>query len=251
LTATYSPDLTSSPVYATATQSATVTITTPIGTAAASVSVSPSAQTITDAQPANLAVTVSGNSGQPTPTGSITVSADSYSAQQTLSGGAASFIIPAGTLAAGSNTLSIVYSGDSTYSSGGGSAAVTVADVALSASSPAAVSPGGSSNTPVTLYAGSTYSGSLNLSCALTSSPAGAQSLPTCSLSPNSTTIASGGSITSTLTIHTTAGGTTASLQPFGNSIRWFGGEGAALAVILLFGIPTKRRRWMSYFILT
>src|SRR6185437_8026726 len=112
--------------------------------------------------------------------------------------------------------------------------------------------PGGSSNTTVTLYAGSTYSGSLNLSCALTSSPAGAQSLPTCSLSPNSTTIASGGSIASTLTIHTTAGGTTASLQPFGNSIRWFGGEGAALAVILLFGIPTKRRRrWMSYFILT
>src|SRR6185437_8896133 len=46
LTATYSPDLTSSPVYATATQSATVTITNPIGTAAASVSVSPSAQTI-------------------------------------------------------------------------------------------------------------------------------------------------------------------------------------------------------------
>lgn len=229
---------------ATYTINPTATLVTP------TVTVQTSSSNITTAQSLTVTVGVSGSSGQPTPTGSVTLSSGVYSSQQTLSSGTASFTIPAGTLSAGSNTLTVAYSGDSTYNTASGSATITVSQVVLSATSPSAVSPGSSTAATVTINAGSTYSGTMNLTCALASSPSGAQSLPTCSLSPNSTTISSGGNASSTLTIKTTAGSTTALLQPSGNLMRWLGGEGAAVALVLLFGIPAKHRRWMSYFIL-
>lgn len=84
----------------------------------------------------------------------------------------------------------------------------------------------------------------MKLSCALISSPAGAQSLPSCSLSPNSVTIAAGGTATSTLTVQTTAAGNVALLRHSRQTLRWLGGGGATFAVMFLIGIPGKRRRW-------
>jgi peptidoglycan/LPS O-acetylase OafA/YrhL len=86
----------------------------------------------------------------------------------------------------------------------------------------------------------------MNLSCSLTSSPTGAQSLPTCALNPTSVTIASGGSGTSTLTVNTTAASTTAQARPTDQHLWKLGGGGAVLAALLFFGIPFRRRRWTS-----
>lgn len=235
-----------SSVVAIATYSINVTI--PLVTP--TITVQTSSSNITSAQALTVTVGVSGGGGQPTPTGSITLSSGTYSAQQALSGGSASFTIPAGTLVAGSNTLSAAYSGDLAYNTVSGSATITVSQIVLSVASPSAVSPGGSTTATVSINAGSTYSGTMNLTCALTSSPTGAQSLPTCSMSPSSTTIAAGGNATATLTFKTTAGSTSALLQPTGNSLRWLGGGGAAVALVLLLGIPARRRRSISYFIL-
>jgi len=212
-------------------------------------SVTPSTQTVTNKQAASLTVSLSSSSGQPIPTGSVTLANATYNITQVLTGGIATFTIPPGTLSAGANTLAISYSGDATYGVGTGSTVVTVSQVALSAPAPSSVSPGGNVTTTMTLSAASTYAGTMNLACKLTASPSGAQSLPTCSLSPTSITIASGGNATSILTIQTT-GGNAALLPPLGQKIRWLGGGSSALAAILLFGIPAKRRRRMAGFVL-
>jgi peptidoglycan/LPS O-acetylase OafA/YrhL len=86
----------------------------------------------------------------------------------------------------------------------------------------------------------------MNLACTLASSPTGAQSLPTCALNPASVTLASGGNGTSTLTVKTTAASTTALARPTDQHFWKLGSGGAALAALLLFGIPFRRRRWTS-----
>lgn len=84
----------------------------------------------------------------------------------------------------------------------------------------------------------------------LTRSPAGAQSLPTCSLNPAGVAIASGGNGAAVLTVNTTAASTTALLSPFAEQTLRLGGEGAALAMMLMLGVPARRRRWMQMLVL-
>ncbi len=100
------------------------------------VTVTPGAANLTTvqalAQMLAVTVTVSGTNG--TPAGSVTLSGGSYSSSATtLSGGSASFNIPAGSLAAGSDTLSASYTPSaasaSTYNSSSGTGQVTVSKV--------------------------------------------------------------------------------------------------------------------------
>jgi hypothetical protein len=71
-----------------------------------------------------VSTTVAGSSG--TPNGTVTLTAGSYTASGTLSGGWASFSVPAGSLSAGTKTLTINYGGNTSYVAGTGSAQVTV-----------------------------------------------------------------------------------------------------------------------------
>ena len=77
--------------------------------------VTPSASSITATQALTVTVVVSGGTGNPTPSGTVTLSSGSYSAQQTLVSGAASFTIAGETLAGGADTLTASYSGDANY----------------------------------------------------------------------------------------------------------------------------------------
>ncbi len=123
LTATYTPDSASSVAYKTSTGTASVTVLPP---PALSVALASSSILTTQA----LVVTVT-TSGSPTPTGSVVLSSGSYtSASTTLNAGVALITVPAGSLAAGSDTLTATYTPDSasssTYSSGTKTATVTV-----------------------------------------------------------------------------------------------------------------------------
>jgi len=70
-------------------------------------------------------ITVTGSSGPPT--GTVTLTSGSYnSGAQTLVGGSFTFIIPPDSLAIGTDTLTVTYSGDSTYASSTGSGQITV-----------------------------------------------------------------------------------------------------------------------------
>jgi hypothetical protein len=90
----------------------------------------------------------------------------------------------------------------------------------------------------------------MNLNCTLASSPSNAQSLPSCTLNPTSVTITSGQSGNTVVTVHTTAATITAGAQATRQNLGVFGGGGAVLAGLLLFGISPRRRRWMSMLIL-
>ena len=242
LSVTYTPDASAAGTYTAATQSANVTVTQAIGTTAPTITAQLSTATITDLQSAVVTVSVSGVSGQATPTGTVSLSSGAYSAQQILSSGMASFTIAPGSLSSGANTLTVAYSGDQTYAMGSSTAVVTIARFVMSAISLSPVSPGSSATGKVTLTAGSTYSGTMNMSCSLIASPAGAQSPPTCSLNPVSMNLAAGGSGTAVLTVNTAAASPSARLD------FWpIGGGGSLLAALIIFGIPSRRRhRWAS-----
>jgi N-acetylneuraminic acid mutarotase len=96
------------------------------------------------------------------------------------------------------------------------------------------------------------FTGNVSLTAAITSSPAGAQYLPTISFNattPVSITSASAG--TATLTAYTTAASyaTLAYPERPGTAhpgASWYAAGGSALACILLIGIPARRRSWRT-----
>jgi hypothetical protein len=88
------------------------------------------------------------------------------------------------------------------------------------------------------------FTGSVALTAAITSSPSGAQDLPTLSFgstSPVSITGPAAG--TATLTVSTTAATTGDLDYPARPGVRWISAGGTALACLLLFGIPARKSR--------
>jgi hypothetical protein len=95
----------------------------------------------------------------------------------------------------------------------------------------------------VTLTPAAGFTGSVALTASLTSSPTGAQYLPTLSFGSTSpVNIAGATAGTATLTVTTTAATSSALLHPRDPGARWYAGGGAVLACLLLFGIPARRR---------
>jgi len=225
---------------------------------APTVTVTPNPSVITISQALAVTVAVSGGASNPTPTGSVTLSSGSYSSvATTLSSGSASITVLAGSLAAGIDTLTASYVPDaassSTYSSTSGSNSVTVTGAGVNflvnssnATFVVGATSGNTSNITVTPVGG--FTGSVTLSAAVTSSPYAALN-PTLSFGSTSPLSITGATPqTATLTITTTT--PTAALaypaRSAGRGGLWFPAGGAALACILLFGIPAQRRRLRS-----
>jgi hypothetical protein len=130
LTVSYTPDAASSSAYSSASGTSWVTVAAPAKITPA-VTVTPPASGVTTTQAFSVSVAVSGGSGNPTPTGSVTLTSGSYtSAAATLSSGGATINVPAGSLAAGTDTLTVSYTPDTassaTYNSAAGTNSVTV-----------------------------------------------------------------------------------------------------------------------------
>jgi hypothetical protein len=124
--------------------------------------------------------------------------------------------------------------------------AAPVPSFALSAS-PASlnVTAGDSGTSTITVTPSGGFTGSVTLTAAITASPANAENPPTWSFGTIPVSITGVSAGTAALTLSTTAasGGCTAS-DPMQREVPWSMGGGAALACILLFGIPARRRRW-------
>ena len=198
--------------------------------------------------PLTLTVSVTGTSGSTVPTGTLTLTGSGYSSPaQALSGtGSAAFTIPAGTLGAGADPLTASYSGDANY--GSSSAAITIAVgplYALSASAPAAITAGGQTASTITVN-GTAYTGTVTLTCNLTTSPSGAAHVPTCNL--GSSGKASLNSTTQIAQVSATVTTTAATAQL--ERPRWRvwpeAAGGASLALLVFFGIPARRRSWRA-----
>ena len=107
----------------------------------------------------------------------------------------------------------------------------------------------GTSTITVTPTAG--FTGSVVLSCAVTTSPSAASDIPTCSVTtPVSISSTSAGS--ATLTINTTAQMmTTSKLEhPHSRPFKGLNEGGVAIAALLLFAMPVRRRRWKTPLVL-
>jgi subtilase family serine protease len=133
---------------------------------------------------------------------------------------------------------------------------VTVNPAAASAytvsatSPPSGISPGSNATSTITAQGSGGYTGSVTLSCSLTSSPSGASDLPGCSITTGSPVALSAGTTSgqATATVTTTAASSSNLAYPkVGNGKGWLGaGSGAVLAVLIFFGIPARRRSWRS-----
>ena len=215
------------------------------GTATATVTVTPAQNSLISNTALIVTGTVTGTSG--TPTGTVTLSGGGYlSAAQTLtSSGGYSFTIPAYSLTGGTVTLTASYSGDAVYAAATGSKTVQVTQstYTVTATTPAAIaSPGGSTTSTVTVAAVNGYAGTVTLTCALTTSPSGATYLPSCSIP--STAVAIGGTATATITTTAASAALVYPKMP-GKGRGWAGaGGGAVLALLVFLGIPARRRSW-------
>lgn len=205
-----------------------------------------SATSISTAQNLTVNVTVQAAANGGAPTGTVTLSGGGYTAAAaTLSNGTGSFNVPAGSLAVGTDTLTISYSGDANYSAVSGTSSVTVTVAPNPAFTLAGtgmtIAPGATTGniSTITITPSGGFTGNVNLACAVTTALTNPNAPPTCAVtSPVNIT---GTTATATLTISTTAATTGAMhklLDPF------FAGGGAALAIVLFFGIPARREAW-------
>jgi hypothetical protein len=247
LIASYSGDAN----FAEAQGSATVTVT----KLTSAITVTPGSSSIGSGASLTVTGTISA-AGGPTATGTVTLTGGGYASPATLlSGGSYSIVIPSGALNVGSDTLTISYSGDSNYTAVSGTTTVTVtaSSYTLSASAPTAVSPGISASSTVTVSTTTSYAGIISMACTLTSSPTGATTatLPSCAPAAGSATVTlkSGASTgTATMTVTTTAATTGALVRPAlrGNGRGLMGAGSAVLALLVLLGIPARRRGWQA-----
>jgi len=111
------------------------------------------------------------------------------------------------------------------------------------------VAKGNAGQSTITLSSANGYAGVVALSCAVTTSPAGAVDAPACSAGPSVTLAAGTPSATTTVTVSTTAA-TTSSLAKPGDPHSpspWGGaGSGLALAGLLWAFAPGARKRFRS-----
>ncbi len=237
ITATYSGDA----VYASNTGTTQVIV---AGAPTPTVTVTPASGAVNSGQSLNVTAAVAGTG--PVASGTVTLTSGSYtSSAQTLASGSASFSIPANTLGAGTDTLTVNYSGDGNYATASGTATVTVTQstFALAATAPGAISRGSSAASTVTWTTANNYSANVTLStCTLNAGgPANSASdSPSCTVS--SAAFGSTGSGTATVT---TKAATTSALQK-PNIGGWAEGGGAVLALLVFFGIPARRRGWQA-----
>ncbi len=218
-----------------------------LATPTVNVTLSPSSITTAEAMTATIGV--SEGPGTPLATGSVTLSGGNFtSAPATLVNGTAQINVPLGSLAVGNYPLMVNYLPDanssSTYLNATGSAAVTVvpASFTISGSMINVVSGATTGNTTtITVTPAGWFSGTINLTCAI--APVPANNPATCSIDPASITLNGTTAVTTTLTANTT--GTTSSLNP-SNKPFWPSAGEVALALVILFGIPARRRNWRT-----
>ncbi len=236
---------------------------------APTVSLAPSSTTINTAQALTATVLVASPPGVPAsstgapivPTGSVMVTGGGYTSAPTkLSGDNAIVDIPAGSMALGNILLTASYIPDTAssaiYSGASGTTLVTVTTVMppgfIIQANSVTIAPGATTgnSTVVAISPTNGFTGSIALSAAITSAPAGAQHLPTFSFgnsSPvNIANLASGGAMLTVLTTAPTTNGSANALPAGANRISWYAGGGMSLAWLLILGVPKRSRRWRA-----
>lgn len=212
---------------------------------APTVTITPPSGTVYTDEAVNVAVAISGADG--TPTGYVTLSGPGYTGlPQTLTNGSATFNIPFNILPAGTDALSASYSGDATYLAATQSTnlTVTASTFTLAVTPPSSVAAGQTAYATLNAASSENYDQSVSVACTLTSGPANqAADAPACSINQQSIWVPGSAQIV----VGTVAATVGAVVQPeLPGKRRGFAAGATALAMLFLFGIPARRRRWRS-----
>ena len=246
VTVSYSGDVN----YAPATTSVKVTVEQP-----ANLTASANPSSINQAQSTTVSATVARVKGQPVPTGFVTCYLMSYDSNQTCSGnlidGSMNCAFVDTFFPAGNDPIIVSYSGDTVYAPAQITIplTVTVSSAVYLSGTSVSIAPGASTgNTSTITVSPYNFVGTVSLSCALASSPTGAQDLPSCSIPP-SVNIAAPNPVeypvTVTMAIISTAPSSSAIIYSLPTRQgRLAAKTGAAMLAMLLFFISVRRRRW-------
>jgi subtilase family serine protease len=238
------------------------------GTAPVSVTVTPASATTLASAPLTVTGTVASSpSGGATPTGTLILTAGSFTSPATAlsASGGYSITIPANSLGAGTDIINAAYSGDPTYDTGSGQAQETVEGngVTISLTTPAiavtpagGVAPGATATAAVTVSAVAGFAGTVTVTCSevASSSPANsATDAPNCTgggptltvTLPNSAAQVLNFSVTTTLPSTTTVVAVKQKAKASAEKHSlWTTAGGAVLALLVFLGIPARRRGW-------
>ena len=213
----------------------------------ATVTVSLSQGSVSTVQPLIATITVSGPTGNPIPTGSVTLTSGSYSSAPTsLNNGSATITVPAGSLPIGNDMLTIQYSGDSVYGTASTTWSNTIVGPFAISGTPLIVSPGATSGNQsiITVTPSGGFTGNVALTAAITSNPSDPTNLPTLSFgTTGNVSITTAGPGTAVLTITTTAPQGCSQSAKGGRSIPWWPEGDLTFACILLLVTP-RRGTW-------
>jgi hypothetical protein len=238
-----------------------------LATASVVLTVTPATVTpsVTTASASAITASSATLNGQVTPNGSDTHAWFLYGTSSTLSGASqtASQDLGAGSASVNASAAAPSLSANTTYyfqlvaENSAGTTAGNIQSFVTAAVSSFAVS-----GTAVTLAKGSStgntstitvtpsggFTGTVTLSATITTSPNGAQDLPTLTWTPSNAQVAISGAspATATLTIATTSSTVGANQRPANPAAGWYGTCGAVLACIALFWIPSRRRAWRN-----
>jgi hypothetical protein len=186
-------------------------------------------------------------------TGTVSVAQDSPTGKLY---GRAVLSIQASSLAMGSNSIVATYDGDDNFAAslpsapgivtctaGCGNGTGQTLTLAFYQSTPAShiISAGTTSTTPVSVLPGGGFTGAVNLTCSVTGTKSTDVNIPQCSFNPATVTITNTQAAQSTLTVTTTAPGTSAAVIPqdrIWTTTRY----SLTLACIIFLGFSTRRR---------
>ena len=216
----------------------------------AGVTASANPTSINELQWTAVTATVTGVSGMAAPTGFVFYNAigpyGTWTGSENLVNGSAVMNFAGNGFQPGTVSVQVTYEGDSNYAPSTVTipftvtVPFTVSGTPVSIAAPGAIT-GNTSTVTVTPING--FTGTVNLSCALTGSPAGAQYLPGCIIQ-TTVSVTGTGAATAAMTITSTASTMGALIVPANNRMRRLAANGAVtLAGLFLCGIPALRRR--------
>jgi hypothetical protein len=186
------------------------------------------------------------NSGLSLPTGTLTLTNSSGATVGTgalaLATNAQGQQVAQATITVSGTAATISYPGDTNYNSGtatfGGGGTPTFT---LGAATTITVPSGGSASTPVSITPQAGFSGTVAVTCAVTGTGSPA---PTCALAQPSVAVSGTAAITDALTVTTVSSKSVVHMAANPSDRTWYAAGGIALAGILLFGLPGRRRNW-------
>lgn len=200
-------------------------------------------------QALDVSVYVSGTPGNPSPTGSVTLTSGSYTSAPVMLGDhGATFTIPPDSLAWGSyyDTITVLYSGDSLYGPATVSHNIEVTGFVISGT-PITVSPGinAGNQSIVTVASVGLYIGNVTLTAAITSGPGGTRNLPVLGFPPNwNVSITPSTAGMAVFSVTTVAPSGCAQAAKAKGSIPWWPQGTLTLACLFLFIKPKRGSRW-------